>query len=249
MTYVLGCQLVSSSSSNMLVPLRSLKSLTTTCFNLTFMQCCQMMPQPLLIGNPVAYPPLLPRSWLLLREMCHLTSRLRPQCQLALQKRKCVYSTSRSSMVHSNEVTRVTPNAVELKLPKTLRIHPVVNVSRVKPYLGPLPGQPVSWPGPVQVSEECDEEYEVDYIVASRIYGRQLQYLVHWKGYEEHEHTWEPASNVKNAPLEVERFYKENPSAPRKLCMAQLDFDSLFKPVPENLTICEPQFCSLESCS
>ena len=26
------------------------------------------------------------------------------------------------------EVTRVTPNAVELKLPKTLRIHPVINV-------------------------------------------------------------------------------------------------------------------------
>ena len=112
------------------------------------------------------------------------------------------------------EVTRVTPNAVELKLPKTLRIHPVVNVLHVKPYLGPLPSQPVSWPGPVQVSEEYDEEYEVDYIVASRIYRRQLQYLVHWKGYEEHEQTWEPTSNVKNAPLVVEHFYKENPSAP-----------------------------------
>ena len=45
------------------------------------------------------------------------------------------------------EFTRVTPNAVKLKLPKTLRIHPVVNVSCVKPYLGPLPGQPVSRPG------------------------------------------------------------------------------------------------------
>ena len=45
------------------------------------------------------------------------------------------------------EVTQVTPNAVELKLPKTLRIHLVVNVSHVKPYLGPLPSQPVSWPG------------------------------------------------------------------------------------------------------
>jgi len=45
------------------------------------------------------------------------------------------------------EVTHVTPNTVKLKLPKTLRIHPVVNVSRVKPYLGPLPGQPVSRPG------------------------------------------------------------------------------------------------------
>ena len=137
------------------------------------------------------------------------------------------------------EVTRVTPNVVELKLPKTLRIHLVVNVSRVKPYLGPLPGQPVSWPGPVQVSEERDEEYEVDYIVASRIYRQQLQYLVHWKGYEEHKRTWELASNVKNAPLVVERFYKENPSAPQKLHMAQSDFDSLFKPVPENLTICD----------
>ena len=87
---------------------------------------------------------------------------------------------------------------------------PVVNVSRVKPYLGPLPGQPVSRPGLVQVSEECDEEYEVDYIVASRIYRCQLQYLVHWKGYEEHERTWEPASNVKNAPLAVEHCHTPN---------------------------------------
>ena len=121
--------------------------------------------------------------------------------------------------------------------------------SRVKPYLGPLPSQPVSRPGPIQVSKECNEEYKVDYIVASCIYRRQLQYLVHWKGYEEHEHTWEPASNVKNTPLVVEFFYKENPSAPQKLRMTQSNFDSLFKPVPENLTVCDTQFCSLESCS
>ena len=89
----------------------------------------------------------------------------------------------------------------------------------------------------------------MDYIVASRIYKRQLQYLVHWKGYKEHECTWEPASNVKNAPLVVECFYKENPSAPQKLRMTQSDFDSLFKPVPKNLTVCDAQFCSLESCS
>ena len=107
----------------------------------------------------------------------------------------------------------------------------------------------MSQPGPIQVSEEHNEEYEVNYIVASCIYRRQLQYLVHWKGYEEPEHTWEPASHVKNAPLVVEHFYKENTSASRKLCMAQSDFDSLFKPVPKNLTICEAQFCSLESCS
>jgi len=147
------------------------------------------------------------------------------------------------------EVTRVTPNAVELKLLKTLRIHPVVNVSRVKPYLGPLPGQPVSRPGPIHVSEECDEEYEVDYIIASRIYRKQLQYLVHWKGYEEYKRTWEPLSNLKNSPLVVERFYRENPSAPRKLRMTRADFDSLFSRIPDNLTVCDAQFCSLESCT
>jgi len=64
----------------------------------------------------------------------------------------------------------------------------------------------MSRPGPVHVSEELDEEYEVDYIVASHIYKRQLQYLVHWKGYKEHERTWEPSSNLKNAPSKVERF-------------------------------------------
>ena len=89
-----------------------------------------------------------------------------------------------------------------------------MNVSHVKPYLGPLPGQPVCQPGPVHVSEEHDEEYEVEYIVASCIYEEKLQYLVHWKGYEEHKHIWEPASNLKNAPSIVELFYKENPSAP-----------------------------------
>ena len=124
-----------------------------------------------------------------------------------------------------------------------------MNVSCVKPYLGPLSGQPVSQPSPVHVSEEHNEEYEVDYIVASHIYRHQLQYLVHWKGYEDHECTWESASNVKNASLAVEHLYKENPSAPQKLRMAQSDFDSLFKPVPKNLTVCDAQFCSLESCS
>ena len=104
------------------------------------------------------------------------------------------------------EVTCVIPNVVELKLPRTLCIHPVVNVSHVKPYLGPLPEQPVSRPGLVHVSEEHDEEYEVEYIVASHVYKEKLQYLVHWKGYKEHERTWEPSPNLKNAPLVVEHF-------------------------------------------
>ncbi|KIN97958.1 hypothetical protein M404DRAFT_70597, partial [Pisolithus tinctorius Marx 270] len=62
----------------------------------------------------------------------------------------------------SYSVVSLKPNAVELKLPKTLRIHPVVNVSRVKPYKGPLEGQTVTRPGPV-VGHEGNEEFEVDH--------------------------------------------------------------------------------------
>ncbi|KIO00939.1 hypothetical protein M404DRAFT_71284, partial [Pisolithus tinctorius Marx 270] len=60
----------------------------------------------------------------------------------------------------SYSVVSLKPNAVELKLPKTLRIHPVVNVSQVKPYKGPLEGQAVTRPGLV-VGHEGDEEFEV----------------------------------------------------------------------------------------
>ena len=139
------------------------------------------------------------------------------------------------------------PNVVELKLPKTLRIHPVVNISRVKPYLGPLPSQPVSQPGPIHVTENHDEEYEVDTIIDSRIYKRQLQYLVHWKGYDESKRTWEPVSNLKNSPEIVEQFHAAHPSAPHHLHMAQADFNSLFSLMPSNPCDPFPTFCHLES--
>ena len=145
------------------------------------------------------------------------------------------------------EITSVMPNAVELKLPKTLCIHPVVNISRVKPYLGPLPGQPVSRPGLIHVTEDRDEEYKVDTIIDSRIYKGKLQYLVHWKGYDESERTWEPVSNLKNSPEIVEQFHKSHPSAPRRLRTTQADFSSLFSTMPGNLCDPFPTFCRLES--
>ena len=145
------------------------------------------------------------------------------------------------------KISSVMPNVVELKLPRMLRIHPVVNISRVKPYLGPLPGQPVSRPGPIHVTEDHDEEYEVDAIIDSRIYKGKLQYLVHWKGYDESERTWEPVSNLRNSPEIVEQFHASHPSAPRRLRMAQADFDSLFTLMPVNLCDPFPTFCRLES--
>ena len=86
---------------------------------------------------------------------------------------------------------------------------------------------------------------KVDAIIDSHIYKEKLQYLVHWKGYDKSEWTWEPVSNLKNSPEIVEQFHKSHLSTPCCLHMAQADF--LSASMPANL--CDPfsTFCHLES--
>ena len=80
-------------------------------------------------------------------------------------------------------------NAVELKLSRSMKIHLVINMSCVKLYKERLPGQPLQKPRPITVTEYCDVEYEVNYIVDSCWKGRQLEYLVHWSGFNEEDCT------------------------------------------------------------
>ena len=108
-------------------------------------------------------------------------------------------------------------NAVELRLPHSMHIDLVVNISHMKPYCDHLPGQPVSAPGPSNVTEDRNEEYEVDYVVDSRYKGKHLEYLVHWKGWSDTDRTWEPVSNLGNAVAAVRNFHASHPSAPRRL--------------------------------
>ena len=57
----------------------------------------------------------------------------------------------------------VGPNALRLKLPKTLKIHDVINVSRLTSYTTPGPGQKKIPLPPIEV--ESKEEYEVEKIL------------------------------------------------------------------------------------
>lgn len=123
----------------------------------------------------------------------------------------------------------ISPNAIKLKLPKAIRIHPVVNVSRVRPFNPPIPGQrPLPAP-PIEVEGQI--EYEVEEVLDSRMNRGKLEYLVKWKGYTEEDNTWEPPSNMTNAQEEVDKFHTRYPSAPRRLRGIPLDaFNSMFKP-------------------
>ena len=87
---------------------------------------------------------------------------------------------------------RIGDNTIELRLLRSMKIHLVVNISRIKPYRECLEGQPTFKPGPVQVTEDREIEFEVESIIDSRWKGRRLEYLVHWKGYSDEDCTWEP---------------------------------------------------------
>jgi len=57
----------------------------------------------------------------------------------------------------------VSLNIVELELPSTVKIHLVVNVSRIQRYIEQVEGQRKEQPAPVVIKEE--EEWEVERIL------------------------------------------------------------------------------------
>jgi hypothetical protein len=92
-----------------------------------------------------------------------------------------------------------------------MRIHPVLNVSRLKVYhdgATSFPSRPVPNPRPPPevTLPNGDEQYEVESILASRGKGARTQYLVKWVGYDQYESTWEKASNVASAPEAIAEY-------------------------------------------
>jgi len=101
----------------------------------------------------------------------------------------------------------ISTNAVELELPRTIRIHPVVNVSRVRKYKEQVRGQRKQPTPPVII--EGEEEYEGEKVINKRKkYGR-WEYLVRWKGYTAEEDSWERKENLKNTKEAVEDYERE----------------------------------------
>jgi len=79
--------------------------------------------------------------------------------------------------VDSYKVKRIIlTNAIELELPSTIKIHPVVNISRVCMYKDQVEDQKKEWPLPVIVKGE--EEYEVEKILNKRKFRGKDRYLV-----------------------------------------------------------------------
>ena len=91
----------------------------------------------------------------------------------------------------------VSSNAIELELPKSIKIHPVVNVSRVQLYKLQVEGQKKILPKLVIIERE--EEFEVEKILNKKMVREKKKFLVRWKGYITEEDTLENRKNLENA--------------------------------------------------
>jgi len=70
----------------------------------------------------------------------------------------------------------VSSNVVKLELPSTVKIHPVVNISRIRRYIGQVEGQRKEQPLPVII--EGEEEWKVERILNKQQVREKNKFLV-----------------------------------------------------------------------
>jgi len=101
----------------------------------------------------------------------------------------------------------ISSNMVELELSSTVKIHPVVNISRIQRYVGQVEGQRKEQPAPVVI--EGEEEWEVERILNKQWIKGKDKYLVQWKGFTAESDTWEEKENLENAKEAIEEYERE----------------------------------------
>lgn len=111
---------------------------------------------------------------------------------------------------------KIGTRSYKLELPPTMKIHPVFHMNLLEPFVeDTIPGRTPKELPPVIINDH--EEYEVEYIVDSRIKRRKLEYLVHWRNYSIMDRTWEPMDNLTHCQKLIDKFHNEHPDRPKML--------------------------------
>jgi len=103
-------------------------------------------------------------------------------------------------------VKQISVVVFQLKLPSSMKIHPTFHISLLKPYHVSTIPERIHDPLPL-IEVDAKQKYEMKDILDSKIFNRQLQYLVHWHEYDVNKHTWEPIKNLSIAMEKVHEFH------------------------------------------
>ena len=94
-----------------------------------------------------------------------------------------------------------------------------------------MEGQTLYWPGPVHMTEDRDNKWEVAHIVDSQLKNKKLEYLIHWKGYDNSDRMWELKSNLGNVKDAIWDFHNSHFSIPHALSIDPEKWLELFTEV------------------
>ena len=100
-------------------------------------------------------------------------------------------------------------NAYKLELPEQLRIHPTINIERLRLFQeSRFPNQPrnLNRPQPEMNESTGINEYEVEAVIGKSGEGAATKYLIKWKGYPMYESSWKLASELSSAQDAVSAF-------------------------------------------
>ena len=94
-----------------------------------------------------------------------------------------------------------------------MKIHPVFSVVKLIPFsTNEIPEIIIKEPPPPIVKAGV-EEFKIKEILDSRMCQGKLQYLVHWKGYNSEDDSWEPTAVIfEDVPIAVQKFHDNHPS-------------------------------------
>lgn len=116
-------------------------------------------------------------------------------------------------------LARVGNNAYKLELPKSVKSHPVINVSFLKLFKENEFEERAPPPPPPPVEEAAGPEYVVEEVLKHKRApgrGKRWLYLVKWAGYSNEDSTWEPRKHLDDNGViceALQKYLKKHPSA------------------------------------